>query len=154
MSTIKLEIEVSAENAQLVADFLSNIGGIAKKSVGFAQKVEEVAVVDAEEVKAPAPAKTPTPRPSRAKPKPAPIEEEIEDEDEDEEFETGQEGEGDLDDEEEAITDDDIRALQATKIDKHRPAIAAHYGKLGAKGISTLAPENFQKMFDFLSKLK
>jgi len=101
-------------------------------------------VTDAEEVKAPAPAKTPTPRPSRAKAKPAPVEEEIEDEDEDEEFQM----------EDEEITADDLRALQATKIDKHRPAIAAHYIKLGAKGISSLAPENFQKMFDFLSKLK
>jgi len=145
MSTIKLEIEVSAENVSAVSQFLQAIAG--------GDKSKKMEVVDAEEVKAPAPAKTPTPRPSRAKAKPAPVEEEIEDEDE--EFEIEDEEDGVLGkDEDEEITADDLRALQATKIDKHRPAIAAHYGKLGAKGISSLAPENFQKMFDILSKLK
>ena len=132
MSTIKLEIEVSAENAGHVMKFIGDI------AYGGSTDVKNVKVVDAEEVKAPAPVKTPTPRPSRANPKPEPVIEE----EEDPEFE------------EEEITADDLRALQATKIDKHRPAIAAHYQKLGAKGISSLAPENFQKMFDFLSKLK
>jgi len=140
MSTIKLEIEVSAENAGHVMKFIGDI------AYGGSTDVKNVKVVDAEEVKAPAPVKTPTPRPSRANPKPEPVIEEEEDpefeEEEDPEFE------------EEEITADDLRALQATKIDKHRPAIAAHYQKLGAKGISSLAPENFQKMFDFLSKLK
>jgi len=122
-------------------------------SLGERDKTKKMNVVDAEEVKAPTPAKTPAPRPSRAKAKPAPVEEEIEDEEE-EEFEVEEEEEFEVEEEEEAITADDLRALQATKIDKHRPAIAAHYQKLGAKGISSLAPENFQKMFDFLSKLK
>lgn len=153
MSTIKLEIEVSAENVKHVSAFLEQISAINGK-------VAKIEVVDAEEVKAPAPAKTPTPRLSRAKAKPAPVEakpapveEEIEYED-DEDFTDAEQGGDEFEEEEEAITADDLRALQATKIDKHRPAIAAHYGKLGAKGISSLAPENFQKMFDFLSKLK
>jgi len=146
MSTIKLEFQDTPSNIQAAVRFLSELSGT---PIG----VKTMEVVDAEEVKAPAPAKTPTPRPSRAKAKPAPVEE-PEDEDEnfvvnDDEFEEEFETE-----EGEEITADDLRALQATKIDKHRPAIAAHYGKLGAKGISSLAPENFQKMFDFLSKLK
>jgi len=148
MSTIKLEITVDSSNAQLVGDFLAKLGGASQVPSYARTKADDLKVVDAEEVKSPA--KTPTPRPSRAKAKPAPVEEEIEDE----EFETGQESEGMEDEDEEEITADDLRALQATKIDKHRPAIASHYQKLGAKGISSLAPENFQKMFDFLSKLK
>jgi hypothetical protein len=147
MSTIKITVELEQNDENIKRVLTALIGSTPTTSTN----VKTLEVVDAEEVNTP-PAKTPTPRPSRAKAKPAPVEEEIEDEDE--EFETGQEGEGDLDDEEEAITADDLRALQAAKIDKHRPAIAAHYGKLGAKGISSLAPENFQKMFDFLSKLK
>jgi len=139
MSTIKLEIEVSAENVKHVSAFLEQISGVNGK-------VAKIEVLDAEEVKTPV--KTPTPRPSRAKAKPAQVEEP---EDEDEDFSDDEDGP--IEDDEE-ITADDLRALQATKIDKHRPAISTHYGKLGAKGISSLAPENFQKMFDFLSKLK
>lgn len=148
MSTIKITVELEQNDENIKRVLTALIGSTPTTGTN----VKTMEVKDAEEVKAPAPAKTPTPRPSRAKPKPSPVEEEEEFETEEEEFETGQEGEG-MEDEEE-ITADDLRALQATKIDKHRPAIAAHYQKLGAKGISSLAPENFQKMFDFLSKLK
>jgi len=141
MSTIKLEIEVSAENVSVVSQFLQAIAGSAK-----AKKTE---VVDAEEVKAPAAAKAPTPRPSRAKPKAPPVEEEEVDDDFSEDDEDDNE-----EDETSEITSDDIRAVQATKIDKNREALKAQYKKLGATGISSLAPENYQKMYDFLVKLK
>lgn len=146
MSTIKLEIEVSAENVRTVAQFLEAIAGSAKS-------IAKMDVVDAEEVKAPAPTKTPTPRPSRAKAKPAPVVEEPEDdEDEDDDF-----GAADApieDDEEESITADDLRAAQAAKIDKHRAELKAQYNKLGATGIKDLDEKHYQKMFDFISKLK
>lgn len=142
MSTIKLEIEVSAENVSVVSQFLQAIAG--------GDKSKKMEVVGVEEVKAPAPAKTPAQRPSRAKPKAPPVEEP---EDEDDDLAEEPEDEDDLIDDEE-ITADDIRAKQAEKIDKNRPAIVAQLGKLGAKGISTLDPKHFQKYFDFLSKLK
>jgi len=151
MSTMKIEFDSKDSKAvTAVAALTSSLLG--EPNI-FARKLEKMDVTDAEEVKAPAPAKTPTPRPSRAKAKPAPVEEP----EDDDEFQMGDEEDAEAtpdEDLDEEITADDLRALQATKIDKHRPAIAAHYGKLGAKGISSLAPENFQKMFDFLSKLK
>lgn len=141
MSTVKLEIEVNAENVKVVAQFLEAIAGMAKT-------VAKMEVVDAEEVKAPEPAKTPAPRPSRAKPKPAPVEEE-EAEDDDEGLNDPEE-----EAEEEEIDADDIRALQAEKVDKHRATIKAQLGKLGATGIKDLDPKNYQKYYDFLAKLK
>jgi len=143
MSTVKLEIEVSAENVKVVAQFLEAIAGTSRS-------VAKMEVVDAEEVKSPAPVKAPTPRPSRAKPKPAPVEEEIDELDETEEEEIDE-----LDEtEEEEIDADDIRVLQAEKVDKHRATIKAQLGKLGATGIKDLDPKNFQKYYDFLAKLK
>lgn len=146
-----MKIEFDSEDSKAVTAVAALTSSLLSEPNIFARKLEKMEVVDAKEIKAPAPAKTPTPRPSRAKAKPAPVEEEIEDEDlefPDEEFTD------EAEEDEEEITADNLRALQAAKIDKHRPAIAAHYGKLGAKGLSSLAPENFQKMFDFLSKLK
>jgi len=140
MSTIKLEFTVDASNAQAVGEFLVKIAGTGLK-------VNSLEVADAEEVKAPAPTKAPTPRPSRAKAKPAPVEEP-----EDDDF--GVEEETAEDDEEESITADDLRALQATKIDKHRAELKAQYNKLGATGIKDLDEKHYQKMFDFMSKLK
>ncbi len=144
MSTIKLEIEVSAENVTAVAQFLEAIAG--------GDKSKKIEVIDAEEVKAPAPVKTPTPRPSRAKPKPAPVEEEETEEDDE------TEAEGDFEDEDlssdDDITADDLRAVQAEKIGKHKAAMFAKYVELGSKGISSLDPKHYRTMFDFISKLK
>jgi hypothetical protein len=137
MSTIKLEIEVSAENVKHVSAFLEQIAGGSKA-------VAQVEVVDAEEVKVP---KTPTPRPSRAKVKqPEPEEEEIEEEDE--------LNDAPEEEESEEIDADDIRALQATKVDAHRATIRAELAKLGATGIKDLDAKNYQKYYDFLAKLK
>lgn len=148
MSTIKIEFDTEDLKAITAVQELTRslqVGAVIKR-------VEKLEVVDAKEVgilsKNP-----PKARPSRAKPKPEPVEEEIEDdevdtaepEDEDEDF---------SDDEEAEVSIDDIRALQALKIDKHRDALKAQYKKLGATGISSLAPENYQAMHDFMSKLK
>lgn len=149
MSTIKLELTVDANNIEIVTEFL---GRIAVASVG-AKKVADMRVIDAEEVKVPEPEKSAAkPRPSRAKAKPEPApapEPEDDDELDDPEF-TADDDELEAED----ITADDLRELQATKVDKHRDAIKAQLVKLGATGIKNLAEENFQKYFDFLSKLK
>jgi len=146
MSTIKIEITLDSKepNFNAVIEALANIAEGRKY-------VNDIEILGSKEVKAPTPAKTPAPRPSRVKPKPTTVEEP---EDDDEDFSNDDAEDTPDEDLDEEITADDLRALQATKIDKHRPAIAEHYGKLGAKGISSLAPEKFQKMFDFLSKLK
>jgi len=145
MSTIKLELTVDANNIAIVTEFL---GRIAVASVG-GRKVADMKVVDAEEVEDEIPAKpAPKPRPSRAKVKPTPEPEPEEDEDD-------LDGEDDdLEDEDEEITADSLRALQADKIDKHRAALKAQYAKLGATGLSSLDPKNYQKMYDFMTKLK
>lgn len=145
MSTIKLELTVDANNIELVTEFL---GRIAVATVG-GKRVAEMKVVDAEEVKDTAVRK---PRPSRAKPKTPIVEVEV---DEDEEDLDGDDLDEDLDDEEdEAITADDLRAKQAEKVDKHRAAIKAQLGKLKATGIKDLDEKHYQAYFDFLSKLK
>jgi hypothetical protein len=141
MSTIKLEIEVSAENVSAVSQFLQAIAG--------GDKSKKMEVVEAEEVKAPTPAKAAAPRPSRAKQKPIPVEELEEEIDEELEEEIDEELE-----EEEGIDADDIRALQATKVDKHREAIKAQLKKLGATGIKDLDEKKYQAYYDFLGKLK
>lgn len=152
MSTIKIEFE-SEDNAVVtaVAALTNSLLGLrAEKSTG--KPVEQINVVDAEEVTAEKPA--PKPRPSRAKVKaPEPV---VEEETEDEDGDIDDNGfDDDLDgDDESAISIDDIRAKQAEKIDKHREALKAQYKKLGATGLSSLAPENYQAMFDFLAKLK
>ncbi len=134
MSTIKLEFE-SEDNVVVTA-----VAALTNSLLGkTTDKVAKMEVVDSEEVKAPTPAKTPATRPSRAKPKPSPVEEEEIDE------ELG--GEGDID-------ADDIRALQATKVDKHREAIKAQLKKLGATGIKDLDEKKYQAYYDFLGKLK
>lgn len=148
MSTIKLELHVDANNIAIVTEFL---GRIAVASVG-GKKVADMKVVDAEKVEEEITAKpTPKPRPSRAKIKPTP-EPEPEEDEEDEDDLDGEDD--DLDDEDEEVTADSLRALQADKIDKHRAALKAQYVKLGATGLSSLDPKNYQKMYDFMTKLK
>ena len=144
MSTIKIEITLDSKDA----NFNAIIEALANTADG-GKKVNDIEVTDAEvltKVEAPAKAK----RASRAKaePTPEPQEPEVE---EVEEID-------DLDDEdapeEESIDADDIRAVQATKVDKHREAIKAELKKLGASGIRDLDEKHYQKYFDFLTKLK
>lgn len=143
MSTIKIEFE-SEDNA-----VVSAVAAMANSLLG--KKANGIEVVEAEEVKPEAPAKAPTPRASRAKakPEPTPVVEEVE-EIEEETDELGDEPEA----EEEEIDADDIRAVQATKVDKHREAIKAKLKEFGATGISSLDPAHFVKYYEFLSKLK
>lgn len=141
MSTIKIEFE-SEDNAVVTA-----VAALTNSLLG--KKANGIEVVEAEEVKPEAPAKAPTPRASRAKAKPEPTpvveEEEIEEEPAEEVDEL---------DEEEEIDADDIRAVQATKVDKHREVIKAKLKEFGATGISSLDPAHFVKYHDFLTKLK
>lgn len=139
MSTIKLEISVDVNNIEIVTDFLAKISVQAKG-------VKNINVVDAETV-SDAPAKTPAKRASRAKTtEPEKIEEP-----DDEDFELD---EPEAEDEPEKITKDDLREVQAKKVELHRETIKAHYKKLGVKGITELADKDIVKTFDFLSKLK
>lgn len=147
MSTIK--IEFWSEDKNEIAQLLNALSGVNAN----AKSVEDIEVTDAEVlIKGETPVKTPTPRASRAKAKPEPTPEPQEPEAEEaEEID-------DLDDEdapeEESIDADDIRAVQATKVDKHREAIKAELKKLGASGIRDLDEKHYQKYYDFLSKLK
>jgi len=127
MSTIKIEFE-SEDNAVVTA-----VAALTNSLLG--KSVAKMEVVEAEEVK---PTKTPTPRPSRAKTKPEPV---VEEEEETEE-------------QAEEIEADDIRALQATKVDKHREAIKAQLKDLGATGIKDLDEAYYRAYYDFLAKLK
>jgi hypothetical protein len=145
MSTIKLELHVDVNNIEIVNEFLSRIAVAAVSG----KKLEAVKVVDAEEVVA-AEKPAPKPRPSRAKAKPTAEPEPEEDEDFDDDLEDGVLGK----DEDESIDADDLRELQAKKVDKHRATIKAELVKLGATGISNLDEKHYAAYFDFLSKLK
>lgn len=141
MSTIKLEIEVSADNALIIGEFLANLAG-----TGNVKNAEYIKVVDAEEVKTTA--KTPPKaRPSRAK---KPIEIEEEEEEIDPDFETEEEEETEDDD----ITEDTLRELSAKKIGKHKDAIIAELKKFEVKGWANLPEEHYAHMQAFLIKLK
>lgn len=144
MSTIK--IEFWSEDKNEIAQLLNALAGVGATT----KSVANIEVVDAEEVKAEAPVKAPTPRASRAKAKPEPTPEP-----EEEEIEEDDDLDGDDDTPEaEEIDADDIRAVQATKVDKHREAIKAQLKKLGATGIKDLDEAHYAKYYDFLSKLK
>lgn len=141
MSTIKIEFE--SEDVAVV----TAVAALTNSLLG--KKVNNIEVVDAEEVKAEAPVKTPTPRASRAKAKPEPAPEPEEEETEEEEDLDGEDAP-----EAEDIDADDIRAVQATKVDKHREAIKAQLKSLGATGIKDLDEAHYAKYYEFLSKLK
>ena len=144
MSTVKIEFE-SEDNAVVVA-----IAAMANSLLGkTTEEVKKMEVVEAEEVK---PTKTPTPRPSRAKAKPEPAPEPGEEET-DEDAPEAEEEQAE-DEQAEEIEADDIRALQATKVDKHRETIKAQLKKLGATGIKDLDPDHYRAYYDFLGKLK
>ena len=157
MSRIHISIELdsttneSAFIAVLAALGQSNATIAAAPSNIDPTPVEDIKVVDAEEVK---PAPTAKPRPSRAKAKPEPVVEEEEAEEEDEP-QTEAPEDADFDDEEtEAIGIEDVRAKQAEKIGKHKPAIIEALKSFGATGISSLDAKHYAAYFDALSKLK
>jgi len=141
MSRIHISIELDSNDSAFNA-VLAALGQTATTT-----NVANIEVVGAEEVKAEAPTKTPTPRASRAKAKPEPTPEPEEPEAEEDEIETEEEETPEID-------ADDIRAVQATKVDKHREAIKAQLKKLGATGIKDLDEAHYAKYYEFLSKLK
>ena len=144
MSRIHISIELESNDSAFNA-VLAALGQTATT-----KSVANIEVVEAEEVKPEAPAKTPTPRASRAKAKPEPAPEP-----EEEEIEEDDDLDGEDDAQEAAEIDaDDIRAVQATKVDKHREAIKAQLKKLGATGIKDLDEAHYAKYYDFLSNLK
>ncbi len=148
MSTIKIEFETTdLQTVSAVSSLVDSLLGVAKTT----KETAKIDVVDAEEVVAEIAKKVPAQRASRAKAKAVPVVEEPED---DEDEDSGADEETTEEDEEESITADDLRALQATKIDKHRADLKAQYNKLGATGIKDLQEKHYQKMFDFMSKLK
>lgn len=148
MSTIKLEITIDSTQFHVLGQIGELLGagnitiagpGVVNIPAGHA-KAEKLEVKDAEEV---APKKAPAKRTPKVKePEPEP---ETEDE---EEFELDEE------DDTEAITADDIRAVQATKVTAHRETIIKKLKSFGSTGIKDLKEENFREYYDFLSKLK
>jgi hypothetical protein len=141
MSLIKLEVNVNADNALVVAEFIKSLAGC----TADVDKVARIEVKDAEELKPEELKKQPAKRASRAK-KPEPVEED-EGEDIEDEIE-------DKNEEAQAITADDLRALQATKVGAHRDDIIAKFKTLGAKSIATLEEDHFEEYYNFLAKLK
>lgn len=147
MSTIK--IEFLSEDKNEIAQLLNALAGINTNT----KSVESIEVTDAEvltKVEAPAKAK----RASRAKAEPTPVVDEPEAEEAEEIDDLDDDLEDDVELDEESIDADDIRAVQAAKVDKHREAIKAELKKLGASGIRDLDEKHYQKYYDFLSKLK
>lgn len=145
MSTIKLEFE-SEDNAAVTAVAALTDSLLGKTNI-FAKKLAETKVTDAEEVKPPTTSK---PRPSRAKAKPEP-----EPETEEEEEETSDDVDPDFEEEEtEEIGIEDVRAIQAEKIGKNKPAIIAALKKFGATGISSLDEKHYKAYYDILGKLE
>ena len=142
MSTIKISIEIDSTDEKKMSALFALVCGDQKA-------LEDLKVTDAEEVKVPTASK---PRPSRAKAKPEP---EPETEPEEEEEETSDDVDPDFEEEEtEEIGIEDVRAIQAEKIGKHKPAIIAALKKFGATGISSLDEKHYKAYYDILGKLK
>lgn len=144
MSVIELKISVNANNVEVVKEFLSRISNAEAKSVNV--KDAEVVKPEAEApktVKKPAP-KKPTPK----APEPEEVEDELESEDE-------------LDDETDDAMEDnvlsyeDVKALQAEKVVAHKEAIVKKL-RSGFKvaRLSDLDPKNYSEYYNFLNGLK
>ncbi len=156
MSRIHISIELdSTTNESAFIAVLAALGQ-SKATIAAAptandpQTVEGIKVVDAEEVK---PTPTAKPRPSRAKAKPEPTLVEEEAEEDEPETETAEDADPELEEEDE-IGIEDVRAKQAEKIGKHKPAIIEALKSFGATGISSLDAKHYAAYFDVLSKLK
>lgn len=52
-----------------------------------------------------------------------------------------------------AITIEDVRRLVSAKVSEHRDAIKQKLTELGAPSVTTLNPEKYQEMFNFLNTL-
>jgi len=141
MSTIK--IEFWSEDKNEIAQLLSALAGVNEN----AKSVKNIEVVDAEEVKAPE-KKAAATRPSRAKAKPEPEPEPEEEEDEDL---LGEEAE---DEDEQGITQDDVKAMLAKKVATNRDAIVKKLKSYGAEKISELESSSYKDFYDFMAKLK
>lgn len=136
MSTIKLELTVDVNNIEIVTEFLGRISAQTKG-------VKEVKVNEPEDVKSEAPKKAPAKPATPKKPAKAVVEEP-----EEEEEETFEEPE------EETITLEDVKAMQAKKVAANRDAIVKKLNALGATKLSELDEDRYQMYYDFLAKLK
>ena len=152
MSTIKLEFE-SEDKAVLkaITAFTNSLQG--SQPLSSLVDANQIEVKDAEEVKADLLPKSGKPRPSRAKAKPVAVEEETETEELEDEA-PARDDELEDETEEAEISIEDVRAKQAEKIAKHKPAIVEALASFGAKGISSLDPKHFAAYYDILAKLK
>ena len=142
MSNIQIVISLDSSDARLDA-VLAALTGNAP------QKVNATETVQAEEVKASTPKKRSAPAP-----KTAPIEEpaiaEDEDEDDDDDLLEGIAA----NEEEEAISEEDLKAMLGKKVTANRDAIVKKLKELGGTKISDLPKENYQALYDFMAKLK
>lgn len=134
-NTINLVLPFNDTNVELVKGLLAK--------ADLSTSPNSLKVVDAEVVEPKAPAKKAAAKPASKKaPEPEP---------EDEEFELEDEAA-----EEEGVTLDDIKELQATKVQANREAIIKKLKGYGpdVKGPATIPTDKYQDFYDFLSKLK
>lgn len=140
MSTIKIEITGDDKDG-VVLNVLRLLSGNAS--------VENIEVKDAEEattVKAPT-KKAATPKAPAKKPEPVEVEE-PETGDDEEDFAAEET------DDEDGITEEDLKVLLAKKVTSNRDAIVKKMKSLDAARVSEIKPEDYQVFYDFLSKLK
>lgn len=139
MSVIELKISVNAANVGVVAEFLSRISNAEAKKI----EVEDAEVVNpaTEEPKPVAPKKSPAKKTTPKTPEPV-----IEEGEEEQEFE--------IEEEEETISLDDLKALQATKVVGHKAAIVAKFKTYGAARLSDVDPKHYADYEKFLNGLK
>lgn len=139
MSNIQITINLDSNDSKFDA-VLAALTGATAKSTNAAE------VVQAEEVKTPAPRSrtrtTAAATPAKVE-EPEPVEE------------TEEQGADLLGEEEtEAISYDDLKALLAQKVTANRDAIVKKLKELGGSKISDLPKENYQALYDFMAKLK
>jgi hypothetical protein len=139
MSNIQIVISLDSSDAR----FDAVLAALTGKTVEV-RNTESIAV-QAEEVKAPAP------RTRRApEPKPAPVADLSIPEGEEDDDLLG----GIAADDEDAISEEDLKAMLGKKVTANRDAIVKKLKELGGTKISDLPKENYQALYDFMAKLK
>ena len=131
MNTIEVNLHVNISLNEDVKSFLTGLFGGNKQE----QPTQQVpAAKPAQPASAPKPTAKPAPA-SVAKPAPAPATKPAE-----KPAESG-------------LKIEDVRALLMQKVNDHRSEIKEKLSELGAKSVSTLDPEKYQEMVDYLNSL-
>lgn len=130
MEAIKISVDVNINFGEDAKQLVLTVVNAIKNQVGTMP-----APAPAAQAPKPAPALAPKPAPASAPapaPKPAPAPAPAP---------------------EATVTIDDVRIELAKKVDKHREAIKAKLGELGAPSVTKLDPSKYNEMLDFLTSL-